>query len=112
MYGEDVLAAIVPNSAKPFNFQKEFALTEEMVNCSCPPLCCVHTQYICSPIISLMSCFIGMFLNVQALRVSDHYPVEVELHSDSPFWMTKGIHRHHSIDTRKASVNRAVTGEE
>lgn len=53
-----------------------------------------------------------MFLNVQALRVSDHYPVEVELHSDSPFWMTKGIHRHDSIDTHKASVNRAVTGEE
>lgn len=53
-----------------------------------------------------------MFLNVQALRVSDHYPVEVELHSASPFWMTKGIHRHDSIDTHKASVNRAVTGWE
>lgn len=26
-----MLAAMVPNSAKPFNFQQEFAMTEEMV---------------------------------------------------------------------------------
>ncbi|KAL3974603.1 olfactory receptor [Sarotherodon galilaeus] len=31
VYGEDMLAAIVPNSAKPFNFHKEFQMTEEMV---------------------------------------------------------------------------------
>uniref|UniRef100_A0A667XTS5 Deoxyribonuclease n=1 Tax=Myripristis murdjan TaxID=586833 RepID=A0A667XTS5_9TELE len=49
VYGQDMLAAIVPNSAKPFNFHEEFALTEEM-----------------------------------ALRVSDHYPVEVELCCSSP----------------------------
>lgn len=35
VYGDDMMAAIVPNSAKPFNFQKEFALTEEMVGCRC-----------------------------------------------------------------------------
>ncbi|KAK5863746.1 hypothetical protein PBY51_000754 [Eleginops maclovinus] len=29
VYGEDMLAAIVPNSAKPFHFNKEFAMTEE-----------------------------------------------------------------------------------
>uniref|UniRef100_A0A672HXG8 Deoxyribonuclease n=1 Tax=Salarias fasciatus TaxID=181472 RepID=A0A672HXG8_SALFA len=44
VHGKDMLATIVPHSAKPFNFHKEFSLTEEM-----------------------------------ALRVSDHYPVEVEL---------------------------------
>lgn len=46
VYGDDMLKAIVPNSAKPFNFQEAFRLTEE-----------------------------------QALEVSDHYPVEVELKS-------------------------------
>ncbi|XP_034550955.1 deoxyribonuclease gamma-like isoform X2 [Notolabrus celidotus] len=71
VYGEDMLAAIVPNSAKPFNFHKEFAMTEEM-----------------------------------ALRVSDHYPVEVELRSTPPFWMTK---RHQISDINPTSVNTAVT---
>ncbi|XP_059188957.1 deoxyribonuclease-1-like [Centropristis striata] len=52
VYGEDMLAAFVPNSAKPFNFHKELAMTEEM-----------------------------------ALRVSDRYPVEVELCKAPPFWM-------------------------
>lgn len=34
VYGDDMLEAIVPNSAKPFNFQKEFSMTEEMVSWS------------------------------------------------------------------------------
>ncbi|CAL8402558.1 unnamed protein product [Arctogadus glacialis] len=46
VYGQDMLSAVVPNSAKPFNFQKEYGLTYQ-----------------------------------QALKVSDHYPVEVELKS-------------------------------
>jgi len=46
VYGDDMLEAIVPNSAKPFNFQEAYGLTQE-----------------------------------QALKVSDHYPVEVELKS-------------------------------
>ncbi|KAG7270227.1 hypothetical protein CRUP_013944 [Coryphaenoides rupestris] len=46
VYGQDMLDAVVPNSAKPFNFQKAYELTEQ-----------------------------------QALKVSDHYPVEVELKS-------------------------------
>ncbi|XP_077385945.1 deoxyribonuclease 1 like 4, tandem duplicate 1 isoform X1 [Festucalex cinctus] len=46
VYGDDMLGAVVPNSAKPFNFQKAFGLSNE-----------------------------------QALKVSDHYPVEVELRS-------------------------------
>ncbi|XP_022597934.1 deoxyribonuclease-1-like isoform X1 [Seriola dumerili] len=46
VYGDDMLQAVVPNSAKPFNFQKAYGLSEE-----------------------------------QALKVSDHYPVEVELKS-------------------------------
>ncbi|XP_013874590.1 deoxyribonuclease gamma [Austrofundulus limnaeus] len=44
VYGSEMLDAIVPDSAKAFNFQKEFKLTDE-----------------------------------DALRISDHYPVEVEL---------------------------------
>ncbi|KAK1901061.1 Deoxyribonuclease gamma [Dissostichus eleginoides] len=46
VYGDDMLQAVVPNSAKPFNFQKAYKLTVE-----------------------------------QALKVSDHYPVEVRLKS-------------------------------
>ncbi|XP_054640486.1 deoxyribonuclease 1 like 4, tandem duplicate 1 [Dunckerocampus dactyliophorus] len=46
VYGDDMFHAVVPNSARPFNFQKAFSLSNE-----------------------------------QALKVSDHYPVEVELKS-------------------------------
>ncbi|XP_029291771.1 deoxyribonuclease-1-like [Cottoperca gobio] len=70
VYGEDMLAAFVPNSAKPFNFHKEFAMTEEM-----------------------------------ALRVSDHYPVEVELRKAPPFWMTESSQGRDSVDT---SGNKGV----
>ncbi|KAG7226654.1 hypothetical protein INR49_001824 [Caranx melampygus] len=49
IYGNDMLQAVVPNSAKPFNFHKAYGLSEE-----------------------------------QALEVSDHYPVEVELKSIKP----------------------------
>lgn len=44
VFGEEMLEAVVPGSAKAFNFQREFNLTDE-----------------------------------QALSISDHYPVEVEL---------------------------------
>lgn len=46
VYGDDMLHAVIPNSAKPFNFQKAYKLSQE-----------------------------------QALEISDHYPVEVELKS-------------------------------
>ncbi|XP_056131054.1 deoxyribonuclease-1-like [Lampris incognitus] len=59
VYGQAMFEAIVPNSAKPFNYHTQFGLTEEM-----------------------------------ALKVSDHYPVEVELKSASPKW---GVQRSHSI---------------
>ncbi|XP_024270354.2 deoxyribonuclease gamma isoform X1 [Oncorhynchus tshawytscha] len=49
IYGDDMLDAVVPNSAKPFNFQIEYGLSEE-----------------------------------DALKVSDHYPVEVELKRKTP----------------------------
>ncbi|XP_031681587.1 deoxyribonuclease-1-like isoform X1 [Oncorhynchus kisutch] len=49
IYGDDMLEAVVPNSAKPFNFQIEYGLSEE-----------------------------------DALKVSDHYPVEVELKRKTP----------------------------
>ncbi|CDQ91810.1 unnamed protein product [Oncorhynchus mykiss] len=48
VHGEAFEKAIVPQSAQPFNFAKEYGLTEE-----------------------------------QALDVSDHYPVEVELKAGS-----------------------------
>nr|AAH79505.1 Zgc:101000 [Danio rerio] len=48
IYGDDMMQAVVPGSAKPFNFQTAFSLTEE-----------------------------------DALKVSDHYPVEVELKDKS-----------------------------
>lgn len=31
VYGDDMLAAVLPNSAKPFNFQKEYSMREDMV---------------------------------------------------------------------------------
>lgn len=34
VYGDDMLQAVVPNSAKPFNFQKAYRLSEEQV-CGC-----------------------------------------------------------------------------
>ncbi|XP_029989329.1 deoxyribonuclease-1-like isoform X2 [Sphaeramia orbicularis] len=55
VYGDDMLQAVVPHSAKPFNFQEEYALTSD-----------------------------------QALKVSDHYPVEVELKS-KPQTGDKGV---------------------
>lgn len=70
-YGDDLLAAIVPNSAKPFNFQREFELSEKM-----------------------------------ALKVSDHYPVEVELISARPFWVA----RRGYPATKQTSVSRAAAG--
>ncbi|XP_068184999.1 deoxyribonuclease gamma-like [Antennarius striatus] len=75
VYGEEMLAAIVPNSAKSFNFQKEFDMTEEM-----------------------------------ALKVSDHYPVEVELHNATPFWQrVTAESQEQNDDAHTVSVNRAVT---
>lgn len=38
VYGDDMLAAVVPNSAKPFDFHKEFCMTEEMVRCPTQPV--------------------------------------------------------------------------
>lgn len=32
IYGDDMLEAVVPNSAKPFNFQEAFKLSEEQVS--------------------------------------------------------------------------------
>lgn len=49
VYGDDMLDAVVPGSAMPFNFQKAYKLTDE-----------------------------------NALKVSDHYPVEVELKEEAP----------------------------
>ncbi|XP_061075010.1 deoxyribonuclease gamma-like [Conger conger] len=55
VYGDDMLNAVVPNSAKPFNFQEAFGLTVE-----------------------------------EALDVSDHYPVELELKTRVPGGLSSG----------------------
>lgn len=47
--------------------------------------------------------FSAVFLHSQALEVSDHYPVEVELRKASPFWMAH---------TPEASVIKADTSKE
>ncbi|XP_076022987.1 deoxyribonuclease 1 like 4, tandem duplicate 1 [Genypterus blacodes] len=74
VYGQDMFEAIVPNSAKPFNFQKEFGMTEAM-----------------------------------ALRISDHYPVEVELRGCIPGWTPPGDHTFGTSKPQSESINRAVT---
>lgn len=101
-----MLAAIMPNSAKPFNFQKEYGMTEEMVSCLL-----TANVFACARL-PRCSVTVGMFITLQALRVSNHYPVEVELRKALPFWMAKNAQRHDNVDTHKASVNRAVTGKE
>ncbi|XP_041810709.1 deoxyribonuclease gamma-like isoform X1 [Chelmon rostratus] len=65
VYGDDMLQAVVPNSAKPFNFQKEYRLSEE-----------------------------------KALKVSDHYPVEVELKS-----MSKITHEEDGLDEQQHELD-------
>ncbi|MGH0158607.1 UNVERIFIED_CONTAM: hypothetical protein FKN15_035531, partial [Acipenser sinensis] len=59
VHGDAFLSAIVPQSAKPFNFPREFRLTEE-----------------------------------EALVISDHYPVEVELRLSSG---QQEVHIHHYL---------------
>lgn len=48
------------------------------------------------------------FLSLQALEVSDHYPVEVEFLKASPFWMTDASQ---GCDTPEAPVIRDDTGK-
>lgn len=47
----------------------------------------------------------------QALRVSDHYPVEVELVSAIPCWVKKSNNGCAVVDTQQGS-SRTVTGNE
>ncbi|XP_070815863.1 deoxyribonuclease 1 like 4, tandem duplicate 1 [Chaetodon trifascialis] len=72
VYGDDMLEAVVPNSAKPFNFQTAYRLSEE-----------------------------------QALKVSDHYPVEVELKS-----MSKATHVEDGWDEQQLDPQRLVVVDE
>ncbi len=101
-----MLAAIVPNSARPFNFHTELAMTEEMVSCLLITnmlRTCICGFFHCPVLWEYSSLSICAF--PQALKVSDHYPVEVELRSAPPFWMKKSNHR-------RDTVSRAVTGKE
>lgn len=102
VYGDDMLAAVLPNSAKPFNFQREYTMMEETVRFFSSHW--KNKKYLQAHVYlnSLLS--VKTFVAPQALRVSDHYPVEVELREVTPFWMEN--------NSQKASVSRAVTGTE
>ncbi|XP_055364829.1 deoxyribonuclease-1-like isoform X2 [Betta splendens] len=70
VYGEKMLEAVVSGSAKSFNYQEEFNLTDEEVR---------HTTASSNHLterrlLKLRVC--------KTLSVSDHYPVEVELKTD------------------------------
>lgn len=67
VYGDDMLRAVKPKSAKPFNFQQEYRLTDQQV---CFGFWVFLVKYLPSP---------NQLFAFQALKVSDHYPVEVEL---------------------------------
>lgn len=111
IYGKDMLEAIVPGSAKTFNFHKEYEMTEKKVS-SWNNLCLISNTWSTS-----MLCFVGMFLNqcthtlLQALRVSDHYPVEVELLSSPPFWIQQRHKRVGNDIPLQTPMKRAVTGK-
>ncbi|XP_042351847.1 deoxyribonuclease 1 like 4, tandem duplicate 1 [Plectropomus leopardus] len=76
VYGDDMVQAVVPNSAKPFNFHNAYRLSEE-----------------------------------QALKVSDHYPVEVELKT-----LTNKAHEEdgnwHNYQQPKPAQSRLVVVDE
>lgn len=89
MHGETFAREIVPLSAKPFNFQMEYGLTEEQVTDSIN-LCMTNltktVKHAKKPKTQPLFCgCVLRFLNfssvvsAQALQVSDHYPVEVLL---------------------------------
>lgn len=86
-HGDHCLQAIIPNSAKAFNFATAFRLTEEQVrkprhlgtqyhlssNVPMPPP--LPSQHLGKP---------GHLVSPQALAASDHYPVEVMLSCGLP----------------------------
>ncbi|XP_040015576.1 deoxyribonuclease 1 like 4, tandem duplicate 1 isoform X1 [Xiphias gladius] len=75
IYGDDMLRSIIPNSAKPFNFQKAYGLSEE-----------------------------------QALKVSDHYPVEVELKSITDTSDEEDGNQHDYMSETAAAGSVGTTG--
>lgn len=85
-------------------------MTEEMVSCPSQTTRLAHENIDCVAL--KLSCIVGTFFILQALRVSDRYPVEVEFRSTPPYWMANSNNRCDSTDAPKASVNRAVTGKE
>lgn len=97
--GETFHRAIVPASAKPFNFQEEYGLTEEQVTVHalhvCTDVCGLyrntHLQSVLNTVccdfcywnrsnsVHLLTLAVLPVFFIQALGVSDHYPVEVLL---------------------------------
>lgn len=74
-----MISCVVPGSAQAFNFKEKFNLTEEEVSTLqrlCPLLlACMQTLTL-----TLVS-----FIASQALEVSDHFPVEVDLKPIYPY---------------------------
>lgn len=82
VYGDDMLRAIVPNSARTFNFQKIFGLSYEQVcRCASVLLLSQRSRHQLTELFVLSLKDQMLFFIFQALKVSDHYPVEVELKS-------------------------------
>lgn len=84
MYESEMMAAIVPDSAKAFNFQKEFSLTDKDVRFFCFQRLSLsdHQNWLNVLILKrypVMEFIVRLSLLSKALRISDHYPVEVEL---------------------------------
>lgn len=66
-----MITSIVPGSAQAFNFKENFHLTEEEVSTLDSSSARLHVY---CKLVTLMS-----FVAPQALEVSDHFPVEVDL---------------------------------
>lgn len=84
MYESDMLTAVVPNSAKALNFQKEFSLTDKDVRFICFQGLSLSDHQNWLNVLILKRYPVKIFimrlsLLSKALRISDHYPVEVEL---------------------------------
>lgn len=93
--GETFHRAIVPASAKPFNFPEEYGLTEEQVTVHalhvCTSVCELYRNTHLQSVLNTVCCdFVTVSVHlltlavlpvffIQALDVSDHYPVEVLL---------------------------------
>lgn len=89
VHGKRFARAVVTSSAKPFNFQEEYLLTEDQVTrrvsgrsgVACFSTWTPEGSQVQSNGEAAVCLSVSLLLCVQALDVSDHYPVEVLLRS-------------------------------